>query len=112
MLEAQMFSEVTEGTRMIPIFKKTGIILGITCILDLNRSKCRKALCTQNALHLHWITQLLIGEPISVFPLTPHSADKNSSRGSCIAARPDTRSSITPAGPGGTGKTPFSGSPD
>lgn len=44
MLEAEMFSEVTEGTRMIPIFKKTGIILGISCILDLKRSKCRKAL--------------------------------------------------------------------
>lgn len=70
-LEAQMLSEVTEGTRMIPIFKKIGIILGISSILDVNRSKCRKALCTSLTLDhvaIDWV--------ISVFPLTPHAAAK------------------------------------
>lgn len=73
---ASNYFRCTEGTEMIPIYKKTGILQGFSYILNLKRSKCRQAL--GNSLPLdHAATD----RGTSVFPphcspedLTPHGA--------------------------------------
>lgn len=97
-LEAQTQSEVTEGMMTLPVFKRTGIIL------DINFRPKQEEM-QESTMHFLTPDHAAVDSatspafPPSLVPLQKGDSTRgtNSSCSCCLAARPDTRTSIAPA---------------